>query len=99
MYSYIHYGTGGGLTRPLYAQFFREANQAIGNGLFQELAERYEKLGIDWDDLGEAALPNDIELFRRFRQLCARLRTFPNFNGRRKRRIRVGHSCQRTHYD
>ena len=69
VYSFIHYGTGGGLTRPLYSQFFREAQQIVAEPLFTELSERYEKLGADWDALGEAALPDDVDLFRQFKQL------------------------------
>ncbi|MHC4997379.1 MAG: DUF4872 domain-containing protein, partial [Planctomycetota bacterium] len=72
IYNYIHYGTGGGLTRPLYAQFFREAHRVFGADLLAELAERYERLGEGWDRLGEAALPGDVDAFRRFQELSTR---------------------------
>jgi len=70
VYSFIHYGTGGGLTRPLYAEFFSEAHAALGIPLFQELSGRYHQLGVAWDELGEAALPDDIDLCCQYRNLC-----------------------------
>ena len=69
LYSFIHYGTGGGLTRPLYAEFFREAHRELGVSQLKELGDRYEDLGHGWDNLGDAALPNDITVFSRFQQL------------------------------
>ena len=71
IYSFIHYGTGGGLSRPLYAEFFCEADEAIGGESFQELSDQYRKLGQAWDELGEAALPDEVESFRAFRTLSA----------------------------
>ncbi|XZE53619.1 BtrH N-terminal domain-containing protein [Planctomycetaceae bacterium SH139] len=71
VYSFIHYGTGGGLSRPLYAEFFREVEKILGVAGCQELSERYQKLGDDWDTLGEAALPENVGRFRRFRELSA----------------------------
>ncbi len=67
--SFIHYGTGGGLSRSLYAEFFREAAPLLKAPLLEELADCYEKLGVAWDSLAEAALPESGELFRRFREL------------------------------
>ncbi len=69
IYSFIHYGTGGGLTRPLYARFFRGASTAWKAPLLTELAERYERLGEGWDALGEAALPDEVTAFQRFKEL------------------------------
>jgi hypothetical protein len=69
VYSFIHYGTGGGLTRHLYAEFFRDAHRDLGSSSLNELSHVYEQLGIDWDDLADAALPDDIDLFRRFKEL------------------------------
>ncbi len=70
IYSFIHYGTGGGLTRPLYAQFFQEVHGIFRMDILQELANRYEDLGKRWDELAEAALPDEVEIFQRFKQLC-----------------------------
>ena len=69
--SFIHYGTGGGLCRPLYAEFFREAGPLLNAPLLGELADRYERLGHAWDSLAEAALSGRGELFSRFRGLVA----------------------------
>jgi len=69
--SFIHYGTGGGLSRPLYSEFFREAGPLLNAPLLGELAERYERLGVAWDALSEAALPENVDQFRRFRELVA----------------------------
>ena len=40
-----HYGTGGGLTRPLFSDFLQEASQALERPDLAELAERYAELG------------------------------------------------------
>lgn len=70
IYSFIPYGTGGGLSRPLYAEFFREAAPLLKSPLLDKLAERYEKLGVAWDELAEAVLPEDVDLFHRFGELA-----------------------------
>ena len=69
IYSFIQYGTGGGLTRSLYSQFFKEAHKLVGTAALKGLSEQYEQLGAGWDDLGDAALPDDVEMFRRFKEL------------------------------
>ena len=55
-----HYGTGGGLARPLYSDFLQEASQALGRPDLAELAERYAELGAAWTALAEAALPDEV---------------------------------------
>jgi hypothetical protein len=50
-----HYGTGGGLMRPLMADFLRES------GLEKPAAD-YARLGELWSDLADAALPNGVPL-------------------------------------
>lgn len=37
--------------------------------LLDELADRYEELGVTWDALAEATLPAGVYLFHRFREL------------------------------
>jgi hypothetical protein len=57
LYRYLeHEGTGGGLMRPLFADFLDEADGVLGGGL-ADAAEHYRALGIDWSALARAALP------------------------------------------
>src|SRR5687768_7819912 len=59
-----HYGTGGGLSRPLFAEFLEEAGQALGSEPVRRLSERYADLGRAWSELGDAALPDDVAPIR-----------------------------------
>jgi hypothetical protein len=73
MYDFIeHYGTGGGLCRPIFAEFLHEAAAALSNARLAELAERYAALGRDWSALADAALPDDVPALRELKQLHAR---------------------------
>jgi hypothetical protein len=85
VYEYVeHYGTGGGLCRPLFAEGLREAAELVdragrrdaGPGLdgghLRALAGRYEELGRNWSGLAEAALPDEVSLFRRARETIVR---------------------------
>ena len=73
VYDFIeHYQTGGGLMRPLYAEFFREAAEVLDDEAFVPLAEMYAELGRQWSDLADAALPNDVAPFREAKELLAR---------------------------
>jgi hypothetical protein len=73
IYDFIeHYGTGGGLCRPLFADFLGEAAEALRQPALAELAERYAELGRGWSELAGAALPDDVRLFREARELHAR---------------------------
>lgn len=66
IYEYIEvYGTGGGLMRPFYAEFFAEAAGALGDPVLRELGERYAELGRGWSALAGAALPSGVPLFRK----------------------------------
>src|SRR5262249_5546778 len=40
-----HHGTGGGLSRPLFAEFLDEAGTALGSRPLRALAEQYAELG------------------------------------------------------
>lgn len=64
-----HHGTGGGLSRPLYARFLHEAAAATGDDLLAEAGDRYDGLGRSWTGLAHAALPDDIDLLARARTL------------------------------
>lgn len=73
LYDFIeHYGTGGGLCRPLYADFLTEAADALAAPQLRDLAGRYAELGRAWSALAEAALPEDVPELREARELHAR---------------------------
>lgn len=69
IYEYIEiYGTGGGLMRPLYAEFLAEAAEALGDPTLRELGERYAELGRGWSALAGAALPSGVPLFQKAKE-------------------------------
>jgi hypothetical protein len=67
-----HYGTGGGLCRPLFAEFLREAAEVWPEKRLASLADQYTELGRAWSDLASAALPKGVPLFDKARELFAR---------------------------
>lgn len=67
-----HYGTGGGLCRPLFADFLAEAADALRQPGLAALAERYGELGRAWSALADAALPDDVGLLREAKALLTR---------------------------
>jgi Domain of unknown function (DUF4872)/Butirosin biosynthesis protein H, N-terminal len=67
-----HHGTGGGLSRPLFAEFLDEAATALGRKPLHALAERYAELGRGWSELADAALPDDVPAMREAKELLAR---------------------------
>ena len=67
-----HYGTGGGLMRPLFAEFLSEAGQALNDPGLASLAKRYAELGRLWTEWAESALPADVSEFNEARELLAR---------------------------
>ena len=67
-----HYGTGGGLSRPLFAEFLDEAAQALGSRTLGALGEQYADLGRVWSELADAALPDDVAPMREAKELLAR---------------------------
>jgi hypothetical protein len=62
-------GTGGHLYRGLFADFLNEAAALTRNPALADLASVYLDLGSRWTELAEAALPNEVETFRRTRDL------------------------------
>jgi hypothetical protein len=73
LYDFVeHYGTGGGLCRPLFADFLAEAGQALRRPELASLAERYTALGRAWSDLADAALPDSVAELRAAKQLYLR---------------------------
>ena len=67
-----HNGTGGGLCRPLFAEFLEEAGSAVEDRRLTALAARYRELGREWTALAEAALPDDVPAFRDAKELLGR---------------------------
>ena len=67
-----HYGTGGGLSRPLFAEFLDEAGDALGWKALRPLAERYAEIGRKWSELADAALPDAVPAMREAKELLAR---------------------------
>jgi hypothetical protein len=67
-----HYGTGGGLSRPIFAEFLAEAGDALGSESLRALGRRYAELGRQWTELADAALPDDVPAMREAKELLAR---------------------------
>lgn len=55
--------------RDMYADFLREAAPLVQNPKLSGVADRYTALGRQWDELAEAALPDDIAVFKEVKQL------------------------------
>ena len=67
-----HYGTGGGLSRPIFAEFLAEAGDALGSEPVRALGRRYAEVGQQWSELADAALPDDVPAMREAKDLLAR---------------------------
>jgi hypothetical protein len=67
-----HYGTGGGLSRPLFAEFLIEAAAALGSERLHHLGRRYSEVGRLWSELADAALPDDVPAMREAKEVLAR---------------------------
>jgi hypothetical protein len=67
-----NHGTGGGLCRPLFADFLHEAAEALSNPGLATLAEQYSELGQRWSELADAAMPGDVPAFREAKELQTR---------------------------
>jgi hypothetical protein len=70
IYDFVeHYGTGGGLCRPLFADFLAEAADALRDARLAALAGRYAELGRAWGQLADAALPDEVPALREAKEL------------------------------
>jgi Domain of unknown function (DUF4872) len=70
IYTFIeHYGTGGGLCRPIFAEFLEEAATALSRPDLAALSKQYAALGRAWSDLAYAALPDSVPALREAREL------------------------------
>lgn len=73
VHKYIeYYGTGGGLCRPLMADFLEEAARILRKPAIGKLSAEYAALGHQWSDLADAALPESVPAFDAARKLHAR---------------------------
>jgi Domain of unknown function (DUF4872) len=73
VYEFVeHWGAGGGLMRPMHAEFLREAAVLLGERRLDGLARRYDALGEAWRDLAAAALPGGVPLLAATRALLDR---------------------------
>jgi hypothetical protein len=73
IYDFVeHYGTGGGLCRPLFADFLADAAAALRRPALAALGEQYAELGRRWSELADAALPDDVPALREAKELYAR---------------------------
>jgi hypothetical protein len=72
-HNYIeYYGTGGGLTRPLYSETLTEAAGLLDRPGLRQLAKDYAALGAAWTTLAETALPSRVPQFAQAARLMAR---------------------------
>ncbi len=62
-------GTGGGLLRPMYADFLDEAAQVAGKPALKRVAASYRKVAGEWTQLAEACLPDAIKPFKKTKEL------------------------------
>lgn len=67
-----HFGTGGGLMRPLFAETLHEAAGLLKRPALARLAREYAALGTAWTELADHALPDAVPLFVEARDLMAR---------------------------
>jgi hypothetical protein len=63
---------GGGLYRPLYAEFLKEAARETGRPKLLALARTYVSLGQRWTELAQTALPDRVAALRQARALLGR---------------------------
>ena len=78
---FVDFYGGGGLCRPIFAEFLAEAGRVLRNQRLASLAERYAALGRDWSALADAALPDSVPMLRETKRLFhrrARARTKGN---------------------
>ncbi len=65
-------GMGGGLCRPLFAEFLGEAAEILRDGRLSEAAAGYRALGARWTEFANAALPAGVPLFDKARKLMTK---------------------------
>jgi uncharacterized protein DUF4872/butirosin biosynthesis protein H-like len=82
IYDFVeHYGTGGGLCRPLFADFLADAAAALRRPALAALGEQYAELGRRWSELADMALPDDVPALREAKELHARKAELLHYGG------------------
>ncbi|NOT07729.1 MAG: DUF4872 domain-containing protein [Gemmatimonadales bacterium] len=76
VYEFIEHWGGGGLCRPVFAEFLHEAGAALKDRRLTALGDSYADLGRDWTALANAALPDEVPAFRQTKELLARKSEF-----------------------
>jgi hypothetical protein len=64
-----NYGTGGGLCRPMMADFLTEAGESLKDDRLTKLGQQYAELGRGWSDLAGAALPDRVPMLKEAKDL------------------------------
>ena len=64
--------TGGGGLRGMYADFLEEASEVVNRPGLKDLAKRYRTSEQLWTDLAQAALPDEVPLFKATKELLTR---------------------------
>lgn len=73
LYEYVeHYGTGGGLCRPIFAEGLAEGATRFRHPALAPIAAQYADLGRRWTALADAALPDAVPACREAKALIAR---------------------------
>jgi len=75
------YGTGGGLCRPMMADFLTESGAALKDTRMQALGRQYADLGREWSELAADALNESVPPFRHARKHYARYAELLTTNG------------------
>jgi len=76
-----YYNNGGGLGRPVMADFLAKAADSLGQPALKPLGDRYAELGKQWADLADAALPDEIPEFAEFKSLTQQYAELYNSGG------------------
>jgi len=67
-----HYGTGGGLCRPIFAESLAQAADVLADKRLDSLSKQYADIGKAWSELADAALPGDFPPLGEIKDLHAR---------------------------
>ncbi len=67
-------GTGGGLFRPIFAEFLNEAADVLGRKALHGCAAQYQALGREWTALAQSALPDKVKPFKDTKKLLLQRR-------------------------
>ena len=69
---FVEFYGGGGLCRPIFAEFLADAGRLLRDQRLEALSTRYASLGRDWSALADAALPDRVPALRDTKRLYQR---------------------------